>query len=101
MGLYCYNHAILEPDTVSHGNQFSFACGASGANWFLRCAAATIQLLVACLVFPISDAGRIVAVAIRVTNLTIAPMDNNFRMFSLGNRYSVIDCRVLRAVSAG
>ncbi|HXQ73098.1 MAG TPA: hypothetical protein VN844_21540 [Pyrinomonadaceae bacterium] len=41
------------------------------------------------------------AVAIRVTNLTIAPMDNNFRMFSLGNRYSVIDCRVLRAVSAG
>jgi hypothetical protein len=53
------------------------------------------------LVFPISDAGRIVTVTIRVANLTISPMDNNFRMLAFGNRYSVIDCRVLRAVSAG
>lgn len=58
-----------------------------------HCAVSGIQLSVCPLVFPVSDAGRIVTVTIRVTNLTVAPMDHYFGLLTLSDRNSPVNRR--------
>jgi hypothetical protein len=81
---------VFEQETQAHHKTQT-------ALWVKPFAPFAIQLFAkAGLVFPVSDAGRIVTVTVAVTDLTIGPMDNHFRTLTLGNRYCPFNCSALR-----